>query len=50
VLGGRFAECDEEVGEVVAEVAGVCAAEHCLDVDGSMRVSVATYTGFIWIE
>jgi hypothetical protein len=37
VLGRRFAEGDEEVGEVVAEVAGVGAAEHGLDVDADLE-------------
>ncbi len=35
--GGRLAECDEEVGEVVAEVAGVDPAEHRLDVDADRQ-------------
>jgi hypothetical protein len=37
VFGRRLAERDEEVGEVVAEVAGVAAAEHRVDVDADLQ-------------
>jgi hypothetical protein len=37
VLGRRLAERDEQVGEVVAEVAGIRPAEHRLDVDADLQ-------------